>query len=383
MGVRGVHQLGDPAAADGDDGVQLLHHDDVVKALGAGFTPTHVLQRAGHILLSIQIVGQIAFITKCIQRKLQHPGDFLPVGDAHPLFHEGGALFQCQGVDGDVLRVHFQNPLQRGTEALVGVLGQAGDEVHIDAVKANLPGQGVGPADVVGGVAAADGPQDGVVQGLGVDGDAADVVAFEDLQLFPGDGVGPAGLHGVLGAVLQRQRLLAPGQNGVHLLRAQSGGGAATHVEGAHRQSGFLQGGGGGVDLGEHGLHIGIEEFKGLMHVGRDEGAVSAPGGTEGHAHVDGHLVGAQAAVGGQTGTGAVHGQLGPDGGHVVVLHQLGPGLVGGAAPLHGLGGQLHRPYPGQRPPGGLDAQDLLARGVEGHLDGVLQDVVDLLRSAV
>ena len=75
-------------------------------------------------------------------------------------------------MDGDVLRLQGEHPLQGAAEALKGVPGQAGDQVHVDGVKAHLPGQGVGVQDVPGGVFPSDGGKHLVLQGLGIDGDA-------------------------------------------------------------------------------------------------------------------------------------------------------------------------------------------------------------------
>ena len=67
----------------------------------------------------------------------------------------------------------------------------------------------------------------------------------------------------------------------------------------------------------------------------------------------------------------------------MVVLLQLPLGLFGAGPRQNGPGGQLHRPHPGEGPPGGLAPQQGGARLVKGQLQGVLHGVVDLLGGAV
>ena len=52
-------------------------------------------------------------------------------------------------------------------------------------------------------MAAANGLEHLILQGLGVDGDASDLVAGEDRQLFPGDGVRAARLYRIFDAIAQ------------------------------------------------------------------------------------------------------------------------------------------------------------------------------------
>ena len=106
-------------------------------------------------------------------------------------------------MDGDILRPHGQHALQTAAKALEAVPGQPGDQVHVHAVEAHLTGQGKGRLNIPRPVAAANGLEHLILQGLGVDGDASDLVAGEDRQLFPGDGVRAARLYRIFDAVAQ------------------------------------------------------------------------------------------------------------------------------------------------------------------------------------
>ena len=256
-----VHQLGDAAASDGDHRLQLLHHDDIVYALLAAQAPAHVLQGAGHILLTIQVIGQIPLAAQALQGVVQHPGGLLAAGQGAALLHEPGALFQGQGVDGDILRLQSQHSIERAAEALKAVPGQPGDEVHVDGLKAHLPGQSVGVQDILGAVAAADGLEHRILQGLGIDGDAADARLPESHQLLPVDGVGAAGLHGIFYAVLHRQVPVDGLQQLGELGSGQGGGGSSPHIQGVDGLARPAQTLAGDGDLPQNALQIGLHQL--------------------------------------------------------------------------------------------------------------------------
>ncbi len=126
---------------------------------------------------------------------------------------------------GDVFRGHGQDLLHRPAESRRGVRRQAGDQVHVDRPHTGLPGQGIGPADILGPMAAADGCQDRVGHGLGVDGDPVAAALPDGDELFPGDGVRPASLHGALRARRQLESPAEPVQQLGQLRGLQGGGG--------------------------------------------------------------------------------------------------------------------------------------------------------------
>ena len=215
-----------------------------------------------------------------------------------------------------------------------------------------------------------DGPEHMVLQGLGIDGDAAHAVSFQHLQLRPVDGVRPAGLHGILGAALQRQDLPAPGEQTVQLDSGQSGGRTTPHVEGAKTLSSPLQDSAQGVDLLQKGVQIGLQQLQRPAHIGGHKGAVGAPGGTEGDAHIERDLVLLQSALGIQAGLGAVHRQLRPLRGDIAVPLQAGPCLLRGGSGSHLPGGQLHRAHAGEHPPGGRSTGDPMGGQEKAPADG-------------
>ena len=138
-----------------------------------------------------------------------------------------------------------------------------------------------------------------------------------------------------------------------------------------------------GVHFFQQQLEVRFHQLQRPAHVGGDKGAIGAPGGAEGDAHIDGHLLFSQLLPGGQGGLGAVRGQGGPDGGDPIFPLQLGDGLLRRGPGEHGPGGQLHRAHPGKGPPGRLLAQQGTPGLVKGHLQGVLDHVIDLLRGLV
>lgn len=140
-------------------------------------------------------------------------------------------------MDGDVVGPEGQALVQGPAEALRRVGRKPGDQVHVHMGKAHGRGQGHGVLNVPGGVAAADGPEHFILQGLGIDADAVGPVVQQHLELFPGDGVGPSGLDAVFRAAGQVEAAVQVGQQPVHLPGGQGGGGAAAHIEGLDAQA--------------------------------------------------------------------------------------------------------------------------------------------------
>ena len=209
-----------------------------------------------------------------------------------------------------------------------------------------------------------------VLQGLRVDGDAAHAVPFQHLQLLPVDGVRPAGLHSILSTALQRQDLPAPGEQPVQLAGGQGGGRTAPHIEGAKPPARPLQDPAQGADLLQKGVQIGLQKLQRPAHIGGHKGAVGAPCGAEGDAHIERDLILLQGALGVQAGLGAVHRQLGPLRGDIAVPLQAGPGLFRGGSGGHLPGGQLHRAHAGEHPPGRRLAGGLTGGQEEAPADG-------------
>ena len=115
---------------------------------------------------------------------VQHLRHRLRRGDGKPLREDAAALFQGQGVDGDVVRAVGQTGVQGPAEALRGVRRQSRDQVHVHMGKAVPRRQLHGPVNVPGGVVPADGPEDAVVHGLGIDGHPGDAPGLQNRQLL-------------------------------------------------------------------------------------------------------------------------------------------------------------------------------------------------------
>ena len=81
-------------------------------------------------------------------------------------------------MDGDVVRAEGQAAVQGAAEALRRILRQSRDQVHIHMGKTALRRQLHGFFDVAGAVAAANGPEDAFLHGLGVYGDAVNAVGL-------------------------------------------------------------------------------------------------------------------------------------------------------------------------------------------------------------
>ena len=281
-------------------------------------------------------------------------------------------------MDGDVGGVHGHHLLQGAGKALHGVGGQACNQIHIHHAAVGVTGQLHGVHDLGGGVGPAHLDEHRVLHGLGVDGNAVDVVGLQHLQLFPGNGVGAARLHRELHAPLQGQVLLHVGEHPVHLRGGQGSGGAASHVGGLDGDAVGSELRPGLLNLPAQGVHVGLHQGQRPLHVGRNEGAVGAPGRAEGDTHIQRQLFGLQAADDGQGSVGTVHGQVRPGGADPVEARQGVPSLLGGVARHHLAGGQLHRAHPGEGPPGGLLAQGGHSGVVEGQANHPLAHPVVL-----
>ena len=90
--VRNIH-LGHSTAAQRDDGVQFLHHINIIQAVPIIPAPADIFVIAGHIFLPVEIIGLVAGLSKLLPAVVQHPGDLLTGGELLPVFKKVGALF--------------------------------------------------------------------------------------------------------------------------------------------------------------------------------------------------------------------------------------------------------------------------------------------------
>ena len=294
---------------------------------------------------------------------VQHGCHGLRAGNPQTLQQNAAALFQRQRVDGDVVCAKGETRVQRPAKALRRVLRQSRDQIHVHVGEVGLGHQVHGADDIRRAVAAADGPEDMVLHGLGVHGDPGDAVGLENRQLFPCDGVRPAGFHGDLVTRGCVKALFKGGEHPVHLLCRQGGGRAATHVKGANPQPCPAHHGAPGAHLIQEGLHIGRHQGEAPLHRLAHKGAVGAAGGAEGDAHVNGDVQGLQPLGGGQ--------------GHAAGLQRQPRPLQHGLHLLRGFplpqrpGDGLVGPDAGEHAPGGLLSGDGLRRQEKALADGV------------
>ena len=106
-------------------------------------------------------------------------------------------------------------------------------------------------------------------------------MAFQNGQLFGGNGVRPAGLHRQLRAVGEVKGLLQRGQHRVQLSGGQRGGRTAAHVKRPGTEAVFPHHFPADAQLSQKGLHIGLHQSEAPLHALTDKGAVGAAGGAE------------------------------------------------------------------------------------------------------
>ena len=261
----------------------LVHDVDIVQPLLARLAVAGVLQVVQNVALAVEIVGLVAVLHQAVLGIIHHLGDISGEGgEIHGLLP--GQIrrpLHRQGVDGDVLRGQLQQALHRMAEAVQRIGGQSGDDVHIDVVKAQLPGHLIAVHHRLGRMLAAHEAQHIVVEGLGIDADAGDAGLPDHLELFPGDGIRPTGLDGVLPHLREVKVFGHTVGEPLELLGSDGGGGAAAKVDGAQLQPGLPGHFGGVGDLLAQAVDVLIHELVGLFDGMGYKGAVQAPGRTE------------------------------------------------------------------------------------------------------
>ena len=118
-----------------EDGMHFLHHVDVVQAVQIVPAPAHILEAAGHVFLAVEVIGLVAQRPEGLLRVGDHFGDVPGGGEILPLFKQVGALFQGEGVDGDVGGVQSRHGVQTAAEARRAVRGKARNQIHIDGTE--------------------------------------------------------------------------------------------------------------------------------------------------------------------------------------------------------------------------------------------------------
>ena len=266
--------FGDGVRAHGKIVGDLLHDVDIVHAGIPRFRPPHVLVRARHVLLAVQIVRLIS----CGCERAAGVGDHLcepPRFKALRLLFEFGALFEAQRVHGNVLRRVRDRRVDARAEFLHALPRQPRDEVAVDG-EWIVPCHFKGAVKIFRRVLSADRRKRLIGKALRVDTDACDAVLRADIQLLAGENVGPTRLYRVFTAVRPKRRDRR--QHARKLLRLQGEGRPAADIDGAEipderRARDKLP--------PERGEIVG--QILARRSDGRgDEGAVTALGGTEG-----------------------------------------------------------------------------------------------------
>ena len=135
----------------------------------------------------------------------------------------------------DIFRSQLHHLPKRGGESGGGIPRQPGDQIHVDGKFPGIADLFIGPPDVPGGVRPAHLFQYGVIHGLRIHRHPVHPVTGQNRHFLRVDGIGPAGLHGELTAPGQGQMLLHGGKHPVQLGGRQGSGGAAPHIQAAHR----------------------------------------------------------------------------------------------------------------------------------------------------
>ena len=306
--------------------------------------------------MPVEVIGAVPGLPQRRGRVVQHRRHILRAGDGQALQQNAAALFQRQRVDRDVVGAEGQAPVQGTAEALRRIRRKPRNQIHIHMGESISRHQLHGRLNIGGGVAAADGPEDMVLHGLGVHRDPGDAVGLEHRQLFRGDGVRAACLHGDLVTVAAVKGLFKCRQHPVHLLRGEGGGSAAAHIERADPQPRLPHHFAAGADLLHQGVHIGGHQGKAPLHRLADKRTVGAAGGTEGDPHVHRDVLFAQIPGGPQGHPSGLHRQHGPVRGDEVLLFHHLQGLERRLPRRQRPGHRLIRPDAGEHPPGGRAA---------------------------
>ena len=321
--------------------MHLFHHVDVIQAVQTVPAPSHIFKAAGHVLLPVEVIGLVAKAVEGTVGIVHHLGHIPGGGQVFPLLKEVGALFQGQGMHGDVSGIQRGYRIQRAAEAVIAVSRQAGNEIHVDGLETGILRFFVGPEHIPGGVGSAAGPKYMVFHGLGVDAHAVSPVAADGAQLFGIQGIRTAAFHGKFHAPGQIKGILHRVQKICHLGGGKGGGRAAAYVDCTHLAAGFFQKLPGMAHFLHQCLQVWLQQLCALAYRAADEAAVAAPGRAEGDANIQGKIGLLQQGCGLYGGFAAVHSQLPALRGHIVHILQKLLGRSGSAAFQHVLGGDL------------------------------------------
>ena len=279
------------------------------------------------------------------------------------LFVEPTGAFDGQGMHGNAVGVQFYHLFQGFPENIQILSRQAGDEVHINVLKARFPGLTIGADGILSGMGAAHPPEGFVAEGLRIHGNAVHAAVAQHGKLLRVDGIGPSRFHRPFHR--PRELFLGRREDSFQIGAGNGRGRTATHIGGANlppRPAHHLSADG---DFVQQRVHIGLYQLAFAQFSG-GEGAIGAAGGAEGNADVQikgvfRHFPEAflhQADV---------PKQRRPFRGNVVFRRQPPHSQVSGQAVFHALVQQPRGANARQRPPGQSDARHLLHQPVQPH----------------
>lgn len=198
----GEDQLSRGRTACADNGLSIVHDEDVVPALEAFFGVAHVFQVVHGVFLAVHIVGKIAVFQQLVHAVRDHFRRRV-VGISVALSKEACGALNGESMDSDALRREVHHSVKTIPEALEALCRESGDKVGVYVVKAQLSGSFKGRDKVSAGVPSADHLQYIVVESLSVDGDPGSAQLLDHSELFLGYGVRTAGLEAVFPDLVQ------------------------------------------------------------------------------------------------------------------------------------------------------------------------------------
>ncbi len=186
----------------------------------------------------------------------------------------------------DAFRLQGNDPIQGIPEAVRGILGQSGDQIHIDIVKAHGTGKQKGIHCLLRRMLSANGTEHRIVQSLGIDGNPVSPIPADHFQLLPGDGVRSPRFYSIFPDPIQVHAALQGIHDLCQLLRRNGSRRTAADVHRVQLQMQCPDQFPVDPDLPAQAVHIGWDQFSGFGNGMGHKGAVAASAGAEGNGNV-------------------------------------------------------------------------------------------------
>ena len=271
-------------------------------------------------------------------------------------------------MDRDVARAKREHLPDGIGKAFLIVVGQTRDEVHVDIIESGADRLVEGLDGLPGRMAAADGREDLVGHGLGVDGDARGAAGFDHAQLFLVQRVGAAALDREFQTAGKIEARVDGLQQLRHLRARERRRRAAADVERADVETGIPQQLTGMRDLAQQRVQIRRqklpEALDGLAH----ERAVRAARRAERDPDIYRKIVRVKQLRGLDGMPRGVDAELCPRRRDKIGLAQQALGVFFAAAAGKAAGRKLRRPHAGERAPRGRGVQHLHGREIVAAL---------------